>query len=275
VQLVRADVRRRAVRRQVDLADQRARRPVPVGDAPPAPVHLVHLGLVAGERVAAQTHRRDRRGVRVVGQARRLEQAVRDVDPQAVHAPVEPEPDHVVEEPGGLRVAPVPVRLLRGVQVQVCLLVDAGPGRAAEDAGPVVRRPGEVEPGPGRAARPGRERRPEQRVLGRAVVRDDVDDDPQAELVGAGQQRVEAGQRAEPRIHVAVVADVVAVVRLRRGIERGQPDRVHAEGGHVVQPPGDPGQVAVERARIDLVHHLTHPAILPERTAAAGSGVAG
>ena len=46
-------------------------------------------------------------------------------------------------------------------------------------------------------------------------------------------QRVEVGQRAEQRVDVAVVGDVVAAVGHRRGVERREPDRVDAEVAQV------------------------------------------
>ena len=61
------------------------------------------------------------------------------------------------------------------------------------------------------------------------VVRDDVDRHPDPALVRVGEQRVEVGERAELRVDVRVVGDVVAVVGLRRGIERRQPERIDAE----------------------------------------------
>ena len=80
-------------------------------------------------------------------------------------------------------------------------------------------------------------------------------------LVHRGEQPVEVGERAEHRVDVLVVADVVAVVVLRRAVDRRQPHDVDAElarGGRG----GDsmPGQVADavavgvrEAARVDLV----------------------
>ena len=44
------------------------------------------------------------------------------------------------------------------------------------------------------------------------VIRDEVDDHPQAELMGVGEEGVEVGERAEARVDVDVVGDVVAVV---------------------------------------------------------------
>ena len=83
-----------------------------------------------------------------------------------------------------------------------------------------------------------------------------------------GEQRVEVGERAEERVDVAVVGDVVAGVGLRRHVERGEPDRVDAEFGEVVEVLGDTRQVADavavgvgERARVDLVDHGVPPPV--------------
>ena len=72
-------------------------------------------------------------------------------------------------------------------------------------------------------------------VLVRAVVGNQVHNDPQAQAVGLGHHDVEVAQGAEDRVHVAVVADVVAGVALRRPVERGQPDGVHVQVGQVRQ----------------------------------------
>ena len=58
------------------------------------------------------------------------------------------------------------------------------------------------------------------------------------------KQLVEIGKRPELRVDVRVVGDVVAVVGLRRGVERRQPDRVDAEIAQVRQARADPLQVA-------------------------------
>ena len=63
-----------------------------------------------------------------------------------------------------------------------------------------------------------------------------VDDHLEAERVGLGDQRVEIGERAEQRIDVAVVGDVVAEILHRRGEEGREPDRVDAEVGDVGEP---------------------------------------
>ena len=71
---------------------------------------------------------------------------------------------------------------------------------------------------------------------------------------------VELLERPDPRIHVAVVVHVVAAVGQGRGVERAQPDRIHAELLQVRHAGDDPAQVADpvavavrEGARIDLV----------------------
>ena len=123
-----------------------------------------------------------------------------------------------------LRVAPVEVGLGGVEEVEVPLAVlDPGPGRAAEDRLPVVRRRAAVGPRAGAehvagalgAAGSGGQRLLEPGVLVGGVVGDDVHDHPQVEVVGALDQAVGVLQRAEQRVDVAVVGDVVAVVVLR------------------------------------------------------------
>jgi hypothetical protein len=54
-------------------------------------------------------------------------------------------------------------------------------------------------------------------VLVGGVVGDEVEDDPQAESVRVGEQRVDVGERSRRRGRRRVVGDVVAVVRLGEG----------------------------------------------------------
>jgi hypothetical protein len=98
-------------------------------------------------------------------------------------------------------------------------------------------------------------------VLDRGVTRDEVEDHLQTSLVGGAHEFIEIGQRAQLRRDRRVVADVVAVVGVRRGVDRRQPDRRGAKAGNVLQPGRDPPQVSnavaigvLERAHIDLVH---------------------
>ena len=171
---------------------------------------------------------------------------------------------------GCLRVEDVQVPLA-GLAVG---LGDARPRGAAEDGLPVVR--GQlavlaaalaehVALALGRA-RTGGEGGLEPLVLVGGVVGHHVDDDLEVELVGARDHRVGVGERAEDRVDVAVVGDVVAGVGLRRGVEGREPDGVDAEGAQVGQARGDAGEVtdavAVAvgpRARVDLVDHRLAP----------------
>ena len=77
---------------------------------------------------------------------------------------------------------------------------------------------------------------------------------------------VEVGERAEDRIDVAVVGDVVAEVGHGRGVEGRDPDGVDAEGGEVVEAGEDAGEVAdavavrvLKGARIDLIDDAVLP----------------
>ena len=79
-------------------------------------------------------------------------------------------------------------------------------------------------------------------------------------VVRGGTQRVEVVERAEERVDIAVVGDVVAGIFLRRAVERAQPDGIDSERDEVIEAARDAGEVpdAVagcirERARIDLV----------------------
>jgi hypothetical protein len=100
------------------------------------------------------------------------------------------------------------------------------------------------------------------------VVGHQVDGHLDAVRRGVGQQRVEAGEVAEDRLDVPRVGHVVAVVGHRRGVERGDPQRVDAELGQVRQPLADAGQVAHavagavgEAADVDLVEDGVPPPV--------------
>jgi hypothetical protein len=269
VDLVLAQVRGEPLRvGQPHLADQRPWLGVAVGDRAPRPVHLVHL-------VAVLERMRERWFGRVeVGEPAVLHQQRGRVDADAVGAPVEPEPQHVLELLADLRVFPVEVRLLGREQVQVPLagrtvrVGGAGPGRAAEDGLPVVGRqlaggaaagtkPEQVARG---RAGPVLKRFDKPRVLVRAVVRHHVHDDPDAERVRLPDQLLGLGERTEDRVDRPVVGDVVTGVRLRGGVPRAEPHGIDAEAGQVVEVGADAAQIADavtvavgETARIDLV----------------------
>ena len=184
-----------------------------------------------------------------------------------------------------LRVGPVQVGLLGREQVQVPLPVrHPGPGRAAEDRRPVVRRlarrpaaaVAEDVAGPLRAARAAASAAANHACWSEVWLgtRSTVTRMPQR--VRVGDQRVEVGERAEQRIDVARVGDVVAVVDHRRRVERGDPERVDAEQVQVAQLVADAGQVADavavgvgEAAHVDLVEDRRLP---PRLRPPAGRG---
>ena len=106
----------------------------------------------------------------------------------------------------------------------------------------------------------------EQLVLVARVVRNDIDDDLDAELVCAGDESVGVANRAEAWINVGVIGDVVAAVLLWRRVERGEPQGIDAQILEVVEFCGDTGQVAhavtvcvSERARIHLINNGVAP----------------
>jgi hypothetical protein len=101
------------------------------------------------------------------------------------------------------------------------------------------------------------------------VVRHQVDEDPQAEGVRLGDQRVGVREGAELRVDVAVVGDVVPTVEQRGRVPRADPDRVDAEVGEVRQPGADPVHVARpvavgvgERTRVHLVDDGATPPLV-------------
>ena len=82
-------------------------------------------------------------------------------------------------------------------------------------------------------------RRLEPRMLVGGVVDHQVHHDLESALVRFGQQLVHVVKRAEQRVDVPVVGDVVAVVVLRGPVDRGEPQHIHAEVGEIVEAGGD------------------------------------
>ena len=302
VQLVGAEIRghrRRAL--GPHLADEDPRRLVRVRDPAPGTPHVVHPGTVPLRQTAVGHGRpgHARGATTLVGVAGRLDQGRRDVDPEPVETPVEPEAQDVLELGTHRRVLPVQVRLARVEQVEVPgtgrpahRVGDRVPGRPAEDRAPVVgglfavRSPARdrVEQGPLGRARRGPQRGPEPRVLVRDVVGHDVGDDPQAHVMRLPDQRLRIRKVAEQRVDPPEVGDVVAAVLLGREVPRADPDRVHTQVGEVREPAADAGDVAdpvTARVRegpwIDLVDDGIAPPrrghrALPPRRAWSPSG---
>jgi hypothetical protein len=256
-----------AGREEVHLAEQHPIALVVVDHLAQAPDDLVVLHGVVDVGV-----RRGGAG-RVVGQAGLLAQALHDVDPEPVDAPVEPEPHDVVHGRHDLGVLPVEVGLLGQEQVEVPLLGGLVPrprGAEGELGDPVVRRLvggavaphvpialGVVTAGLGRL---------EPRVLVGGVVGDEVDQQLHAAVVARAEQAVEVVERPEQGIDVAVVGDVVAEVGHRGPEEGREPECVDAEPRQVVEAFLDARQVTHtarpgrrEGSRIDLVEDCCLP----------------
>ncbi len=189
----------------------------------------------------------------IVGEGRVLADAVDDVGPESVDPAFEPERQHVVHGRHDTVVVPVEVGLRRLEQVEVPLLRGRverpGRGRQVEGRHPVVGwravgagvpphvpvPVGAVGSGPG-IDEPG--------VAVRGVVGHPVDDDLETSGMGVGDQPVEVLEGPEQWVDIAVVADVVPEVGHRRAVERGEPQRVHAQPDQVVEVGPDAGQVA-------------------------------
>jgi hypothetical protein len=78
----------------------------------------------------------------------------------------------------------------------------------------------------------------------RRVVWNEVDENLQTELVGCADEVVKIVERPVLRIDVVVIGHVIAMVLLRRGTERSDPDGVDAEALDVFEPRDDSRQIA-------------------------------
>ncbi len=182
--------------------------------------------------------------------------------------------------PTHVRMAPVEVRLAHREEMQVPLarrpigIGRAGPGGAREVAAPArghdraVRALARMEPEPGAlgGARPRRQCRLEPPVLVGDVVRDDVDDGPDAHPEGLRDERLGLREGPEPRVDGTVVGDVVAAIRERGDVPRGDPDGIDAQVAQIAQARPDACDVADavavrvgEAARVDLVDDRVSP----------------
>ena len=205
-------------------------------------LRLMNVVKTAQLRRLAVQREREGVGRRLVPEPLVLEEAVDRVETEAVDAAAAPEAEGVVHRRHDLGVAPVEVRLLRieRVQIPAAALPVAAPGGAAERRRPVVRRPVGRRPDvPVRVLA-------EPRVLDRPVAGDEVEQHAQPERVRG-----------------------VAEVGERRGVDRREPEGVDAEPGEVVEPRGDPAQVAdavavrvLEGTRVNLVDDRVPPPAL-------------
>ena len=207
-------------------------------------------GELVVDHLAAVLEERVRLGQVLAVGALTLEQVRHGVQPEAVDAEVQPEPqdvDHrflhgrvVVVQVGLVGEEPMPVELPahRVVRPVGLLGVDEDDARVlvpltgvAPDEVVAVRAVG-ITP-----------RLLEPLVRIRGVVHDQVGDDADAAAVGRVEQLDEVVDGAELGQHLVEVADVVAAVAQRRVVERRQPKTVDAKPFQVVEAFGQAAQV--------------------------------
>ena len=276
---------------QVGLADQHTIAGIAIDQLAHALHHAVHLGQII------DIVRFDRgiaigvgaAGLCFVAQLRILEQRRDGVQPEPRYAAIEPETQHPEHRLLDRRIAPVEIGLLLVEAMVIELLArrHPGPGRAAEDRYPIVRRhtaivlifllkrrdarrvggQAVVPDVPIRfRVRPRTRRLLEPLVLVRSVVEHHVEDQLDAALLRLGLQPIEIGHRAVLRIDRLVIGDIVTKIDLRRGEHRGQPDGSDAEFLQIIEVRSDSVQIADavsirigETARIDLVDYRMLP----------------
>ena len=150
MQLAGADIRGEPVRR-VDpgLGDEDPVAVIGIGDGAPFSIDLAQAVPIVVRVMTGRMPDRERFpvvGIDEVRQRRVLDQAVRDVDSEAVDTAVEPEPQNVDELVSNVAVGPVEIWLGHIEQVQIPLaggavtLGHAGPTGTTEQAAPVVGR---------------------------------------------------------------------------------------------------------------------------------------
>ena len=76
------------------------------------------------------------------------------------------------------------------------------------------------------------------------MVDDEVHDDPEPELMGLVEHLLKIIQRPVIRVDIPVIRDIVPVIRVRRRIDRAEPDTIHPQGLYVGQLFEDAGQIA-------------------------------
>ena len=196
-----------------------------------------------------------------------LEEVGHRVEPQPIHAHVEPEGDEIEDLLLHARVVIIQVGLMveEAVPEESVGFLVPGPVGAfgvgeddprvgvalvgvAPDVIIAVRRSGVLA------------RLLEPVVLVRGVVHDQFGDHPQPALMGLFQEFLEVVERAVIGVDRPEIGDVVAAIAQRRAVEGQHPDAIHAERLDVVELAGQPPEVAravvrgiEERADADLV----------------------
>ena len=189
-----------------------------------------------------------------VGQFRYFRNEIDNVLSETVHAQIQPKAHDVLDLFTDFGIVHVEIGLFFGKNVQIVLssLLVILPGKAFELAVPVVGRkfglPFEMRVTPdvviavrivlALAALD------KPRVLIGRVVDHQIEQDFEAEFVGAVQHLLKLLQSAVVRMDVLVIRNVIAVIRVGRRIDRTEPDSVHAERLDVLQFVVDTVQVA-------------------------------
>ena len=165
------------------------------------------------------------------------------IQPQPVHAQVEPEIHHFEHRLMHFRILIIQVRLVRKEPVPVVGSRHWVPGPVRGfhilENDPrlrvlVGRAAPRVEPSPPALGRR-QSRALKPLVLIRGMVQDQFSDDSQAAVMRLPQEDLEILQRAILRMNLAIVGDIIPVVLERRGVKRQQPHRRHPQVLKVVQ----------------------------------------
>ena len=236
------------------------------------------LRLIRIPRMHLHVARQRWRGIarrRIVPQLRVVEVVVRHVEPEAIHAQLQPETRNVDDRRAHIRVVEIQLRLRRQEVVQVVLPPRRlpRPRRPAEPGLPVARRRSiglGISPDipVSSRVRPVAPALVKPLMVGRGMRPHLVDDDLQVLPMRRLQQRPEIVERPEHRIDIAIIRNVIAKVPHRAAEERRQPHAIDAQRLHMVELRRDPLEVtnaiAVrihERPRINLVEHGPTPPV--------------
>ena len=265
------------------FADCKARRLVLVEHLAPLAVDVVDLRAIPERVLVVAAALSEARLAGVVGPVFKraavdiLGKRMGHIDAEAVGAAVAPEAQSGFEVLVDLGVLPVEVGLLYSEEVQIPFAVaNRLPRRAAEGRLPAVGgqlpvlAPARAEDVAVALRRAGArcERCAEPFVLGRRMVGHDVHDHLHAGGVGGCSHLVEVFERAQARVHVAVVRHIISAIDKGRRVERREPDGIDAKSGQVIDLCRDARDVAkavpvgiVEAARVHLVHYRLLPPI--------------
>src|SRR5438094_5742348 len=112
-------------------------------------------------------------------------------------------------------------------------------------------------------------------MLVRRVIRDEIDDQADAEAFAARDELVEGRHPTEAGLNGVVVGNVITPIPVRRDGHWAEPEGVHAQPFQIVEPLDDATEVSDtvpvgvgKRADVDLVQDRA----LPPRLTAGGHG---